>query len=283
MGRRPRIEYYGAIYHIIHRGNNKGFIFEKNEEKKALLNILGEVKEIFDFSLLAYVIMDNHYHFVIKVHNIPISQIMHRINTKYAKYYNLKEERTGSPFESRYRGIIVQNESYFFNLIKYIHNNPVYASICDSMSQYKWSSDVFYRMNIGNLVNIEELLEIFSLDRVQAIAKYKELMSGPPGDYKTFNDQFENGEVIGTEEFKKSLEEESKVEKEIDLDDILKAICPAPLDYELIKEASRKRYLIKYKYEYAIEALNQGYKITEIGHNIKLTDSAIKKILSICQ
>ncbi|MDR7857006.1 transposase [Tissierella sp.] len=283
MGRRPRIEYYGAIYHIIHRGNNKSFIFQKNEEKTALLNILGEVKEIFDFSLLSYVIMDNHYHFVVKVHNIPISQIMHRINTKYAKYYNLKEERSGSPFESRYRGIIVQNESYLFNLIKYIHNNPVYANICTSMSQYKWSSDMFYRMNIGNLVNIEKLLEIFSLDRVESITKYKEMMSGPPDDYKTYNDLFEQDEVIGTEKFKKSLEEESKTQKEIELDDILKAICPAPSDYELIKEASRKRYLIKYKYEYAIEALNQGYRITEIANNIKLSNTAINKILESSQ
>jgi hypothetical protein len=149
------------------------------------------------------------------------------------------------------------------------------------MNQYKWSSDMFYRMNIGNLVNVEELLEILSLDRVQALNKYKELMSGPPDDYKTLNDQFENDEVIGTEEFKKSLEEEGM--KSIDLDEILKSICPTTLDYELIKEASRKRYLMKYKYEYAIEALNQGYKVKDIGNNINLTDVAITRIIQINQ
>ena len=45
MGRKPRIEYYGAIYHIIHRGNNKAFIFEENEEKIELLKIIGEIKK----------------------------------------------------------------------------------------------------------------------------------------------------------------------------------------------------------------------------------------------
>lgn len=279
MGRKPRIEYYGALYHIIHRGNNKSFIFKEDDEKMALLRILGEVKEIFDFNLLAYVIMDNHYHFVIKAHNIPISEIMHRINTRYAKYYNFIKERSGTPFESRYRGIIIQNQSYLFRLIKYIHNNPVYANISNNMGTYKWSSDVFYRMNISNLVDIEELLEIFSLDRTQAIDKYKELMEGPPDDYKTVSEQLEEEEIIGTDEFKASMNQESEAKNKIHLDEILKAICPTDLDYKLIKEGSRKRYLIQYKNEYANEGLNQGYSMVEIGRNINISGAAINKIL----
>lgn len=279
MGRKPRIEYYGALYHIIHRGNNKSFIFEEDEEKMVLLKILGEVKEIFDFSLLGYVIMDNHYHFVIKTHNVPISEIMHRINTRYAKYYNLKKERSGTPFESRYRGIIIQNQSYLFRLIKYIHNNPVYANISNSMVTYKWSSDVFYRMNIDNLVDIEELLEMFSLDRSKAIIKYKQLMEGPPDDYKTVYEELEQEEVIGKDEFKESMNQESEDKKTIHLDEILKSICPTLIDYKLIKEGSRKRYLIQYKYEYANEGLNQGYTMLEIGKNISISNTAVRKIL----
>lgn len=279
MGRRPRVEYYGAIYHIIHRGNNKGFIFEGNEEKVELLKIVAEVKEIFDFYILAYVIMDNHYHFVIKTHNIPISQIMHRINTRYAKYYNRKKERTGSPFEGRYRSILVQDESYLLRLIKYIHNNPVYANICSSMVKYKWSSDVFYRMNLDNLVNIDELLNMFSPNRLEAIKKYKEWMDRSPEDFNTLNQEFEEQNIIGTDEFKESFREENKDKKIVSLDNILKSVCPTPIEYELIKEGSRKRYLLKYKYEYAREALNQGYTIIEISKNVNVTTNAIRKIV----
>lgn len=279
MGRRPRLEYYGAIYHIIHRGNNKAFIFEDNEDKVELLKILGEVKELFDFYLLAYVIMDNHYHFAIKTHNIPISQIMHRINTRYAKYYNRKKARTGSPFEGRYRSILVQNQSYLLRLIRYIHNNPVFANICSSMVEYRWSSDVFYRMNLGNLVNIEELLEMFSSDRLKSVKTYKELMDEPVEDYKILKEEFEQEEIIGTEEFKESLNEKNKTQKIVSLDNILKLVCPTVSDYELIKEGSRKRYLLKYKYEYAIEALNHGYTIIEISQNVNVTTNAIRKIL----
>ncbi|WP_353097368.1 transposase [Tissierella praeacuta] len=277
MGRKPRIEYYGAIYHIIQRGNNRAFIFEESEEKVELLKILGELREVFDFHLLAYVIMDNHYHFVIKTHNIPISQIMHRINSRYAKYYNWKNERTGSLFEGRYKSILVQNESYLFRLIKYIHNNPVYASICDNMVKYKWSSDAFYRMNVDNLVNINELLDIFSQNRMEAIHKYNELMDEPVEDYMISKEEFEDKEVIGTEEFRKSLEEDKNI---VSLDNILKIFCPTNLDYKLIKSGSRKRYLLKYKYEYAYEALSQGYTTKEIGRNISITGGAIRKILN---
>lgn len=277
MGRKPRIEYYGAIYHIIQRGNNKAFIFQEDEEKIQLLKIMGEAREIFDFYLLAYAIMDNHYHFVIKSHNIPISKIMHRINTRYAKYYNWRRERTGSPFEGRYRSLLVQNEAYLLRLVKYIHNNPTQAGICASMEEYKWSSDVFYRMNLDNLVNIDELLESFSEDRLHAITKYKELMDEPEEDYKTLRKIFEEEEIIGDEEFKKATnEDESK--RTIPLDNILRSVCAAKVDYELIKEGSRKRYLTKYKQEYAMEALKHGYSTGEIAKHINITGGAIRRL-----
>ena len=96
MGRKPRVEYYGAIYHIIQRGNNKKPIFKDERHKNFLLKILSETKEIYDFKIFAYVIMDNHYHFLIRTFNIPISKIMHLINTRYGKYYNYVTDRIRS-------------------------------------------------------------------------------------------------------------------------------------------------------------------------------------------
>lgn len=277
MGRKLRLEYYGAIYHIIHRGNNKAYIFQNKEEKIMLLKFLGEVKEIFDFQILAYVIMDNHYHFLIKTYNIPISKIMHRINTKYAKYYNLSKNRSGSPFEDRYRSIIVQNEGYFLRLIRYIHNNPVYANISKNMIYYKWSSDIFYRMNVDNIVDIDVFLEYLSLDREEAIIKYKSLMDILPDKYSELRDKFEDENVIGTEEFKNSLNI-SKGDKKDSLDNILRLVCPETIDYKLIKEGSRKRYLKEYKCLYIVEARKQNYSTEEIGKNINITGGAVRKL-----
>lgn len=279
MGSPKRIEFYGAIYHIIHRGNNKGFIFEDSEEKMELLKIIGEVKEIFDFQLIAYVIMGNHYHLVIRTFNIPISQIMHRINTRYAKYYNRRKERTGSPFEGRYKSILVQNQSYFLELVRYIHNNPVYANISTSMCRYQWSSDVFYRMNIGNLIYIDELLESLSSDRQKAIEKYKEFMNRTPEAYERVKGELEEEDIIGSEDFKESFMDDDRIERAKILNKILQSTCPGQVEYNLIKKGSRQRYLIKYKKDYAEEALSQGYSMVDIAENISVTPWAIRKIL----
>ncbi len=281
MARKPRIEYYGAIYHIIHNGNNKEYIFEDEEDKIYLLKVVGEVKEIYDFSIFAYIIMNNHYHFIIRAYNIPISKIMHRINTKYAKYYNAKKQRKGSPFEGRYRSILIQNESYILNLIKYVHNNPVYAGICSSMEEYKWSSDIFYRMNLDNLVDIDGLLDMFSIDRLVAIDKYKELMKEVPEDYLSLKYQYENENIIGINEFKESYKKQDKNVKAIGLDEILKNICSTEEDFKLIKNGSRKRYLTQYKYEYITEARKNGYTNIEIGKNIGISPRAIRLLLSL--
>lgn len=281
MGRSPRIEYYGAIYHVIHRGNNKSFIFELDDDKVYLLKIMAEVKELFDFTILAYAIMDNHYHFLIKTHNIPLSRIMHRINTRYAKYYNRKYERTGSPFEDRYRGLLVENESYLIRLIKYIHNNPVYANICSSMNEYKWSSDVFYRMNLDNIVNVDELLNIFSKDRTRAIEIYKEVMEDEE-EYFNLKEEFETVEIIGEEAFKEKIKGEIYGGKKRSLDDILRIACPKEVDYKLIKKGSRKRYLTEFKGEYIKMSMEEGYTTAEIAESLNMTRSGINNLSNRC-
>ena len=281
MGRSPRIEYYGAKYHIIHRGNNKSFIFENNEDKIYLLKVLSEVKELFDFDLLAYVIMDNHYHFLIKTHNIPISKIMHRINTRYAKYYNIKYKRTGSPFEDRYRGLLVENRSYLIELIRYIHNNPVYANMCNKMDEYKWSSDVLYRRNLDNIVNIDELLNMFSQDRNRAIESYREVMS-EIGEYSSLKKEFELVKIIGTDDFREKVKLGITSGKRKPLDDILSLSCPNDLDYRLIKKGSRKRYLTEFKYEYVRMAMEEGYSTNEIAESLNMTSSGINNLSNWC-
>jgi len=62
VGRKPRFEYPGGVYHLIQRGNNREYIFEKTEDKEFLLDLIKECKEIKGFELFGYVIMGNHYH-----------------------------------------------------------------------------------------------------------------------------------------------------------------------------------------------------------------------------
>lgn len=274
MGRKPRIEFFGATYHVIQRGHNKAYIFEKDEDKMKLLSILGEAKELFDFNLIAYCIMDNHYHMVIKTHNIPISKIMHRINSLYAKYYNYKYERCGSPFQGRFKSLVVKNDSNLFNLINYVHNNPVYKNMIKSMTEYKWSSDVFYRMNLENFVDTYYFLDMLSNNRKSAIKSYVELMDVYDNDYEKLKKEFENQEIIDS-----TIRDSSSENRIKELDNVLRDVCNEDEAYKLIKFKSRKPYLMKYKYEYIERSIEQGFSHAEIGKNIGLTERAIRKYL----
>ncbi len=186
MGRKPRIQYYGAIYHIIQGNNdedNRIPIFKNDKDKEQLLRIISETKEIYDFRMFAYVIMDEHYHLLIQTLNIPISKIMHQINSRYAKYYNQTTGNTGSVFKKRYKSVLVQDESYLLNLIKYIHYNPVADNICSTVVEYKWSSDIFYRVNMDNIVDIDILLDGISSNRIEAIRGYEKFMAEESLEY----------------------------------------------------------------------------------------------------
>ena len=68
MGRKPRIEFNGAVYHVIQRGNNKEYIFRKADYKKYFLNKVKDIKGLMNFEIYGYVLMDNHYHIIIKCH-----------------------------------------------------------------------------------------------------------------------------------------------------------------------------------------------------------------------
>lgn len=264
LGRKRRLQYYGAMYHISHKGNVD--IFPDEEDKLQLLGILSDVKEHFDFKLLAYNITENKYDLFIKTHNISISKIIQRINMLYARYFNDKNRRKGPVFHGRFQSEVVRNEDMLINVIKYIHMIPVYERIVDYMDEYKWSSDFLYRTNIESLVDIDYLLDILALERHEAMDKYSKLMDKLEGE---------------TELLKGFYEEERDIlnlkKREVNLDDILKKVCDNESDFNLIKTGSKKSHLMKLKEDYIRESKDLGFNSIDIGKNIGISDRAVRK------
>ncbi|MGB4439295.1 MAG: transposase [Sedimentibacter sp.] len=195
MGRKPRIEYNGALYHVIQRGNNKEYIFNKNSNKEYFLRKLKEFKDIINFEVYGYVIMDNHYHIVIRTRDVYISSIMHRVNNDFSKFYNISNKRSGHVFQERYSSFLVKDDKYLLSLLRYVHQNPVKANMCKNVPDYKWSSDSSYRKNLqGQLVDIDFVLNIFSLDRKVAIEEYIKFMDSSELEESS---SFEDIQIIG--------------------------------------------------------------------------------------
>lgn len=254
------------MYHIVNKGS--GNIFENDQDKLFFLGVLSDVKDIFDFKLLAYCILDNEYHLFIKTHNIPISKVMQRVNMLYARYYNSIYKRKGPVFKGRYSSDTIKSDANLINLIKYIHMLPVYEDKVISIDEYKWSSDVFYRINMESIVDIDYILDIFAIERHDAIDKYSELMSSLDGEM-----EFTKGYY---DESSDHLNHKKLI---ISLDDILRKTCDNEKDFQLIKEGSKQSYLMKYKEDYIKESKELGFKDGDIGQNIGISERAVRKYL----
>ena len=278
MGRKPRVEFKGAIYHVIKRGNNRDYIFDQRKDKESLLRYIKYAKEDGGFNLMGYVIMDNHYHMIIQTQEKPLNKIMLTINNRYSKDYNKRHNRSDHVFGGRYKGILVLDDKYLFSLLRYIHHNPVRAKICKKIAQYKWSSDHYYRKNINGLVSVDKILNMFSDDRRMALEEYVRFMDGDePMVSKKAYDEFEAVNIIGTledEEPVLNLEYEDNT-----LDGILRRAVSNEEDFERIKAGSRQRSLKEYKVRYVKIAAEQGNTFKEIGANIGVSGEAVNKII----
>ena len=140
MPRTARLKGPQCTYHIIVRGNNRGNLFNDDEDRLRYLTTLKRFKVKYDFLLYAYVLMDNHVHMIINSNNEDISKIMQSIEISYTYYFNKKYNRVGHLFQDRFKSIIINDDSYIVNLSKYIHNNPKRARLVPYGSDYIWSS-----------------------------------------------------------------------------------------------------------------------------------------------
>ena len=130
-----------------------------------------------------------------------------------------------------------------------------------------------------NMVDIGELLDMISPNRGQAIEKYIEIMEEDFIDEETMRDMYEESPIIGTEKFKRYIEDMEGQYEPMDLDQILKEACPKELEFHLIKEGSRKRYLTKYKRKYIELSRKEGYSYREIGNHIGITGASARNML----
>lgn len=140
LSRQPRIHTPNTIHHVIVRGNNRQQIFYGEEYFKRFLEIIAESAIKFDHKIMAYCLMTNHIHLIIKINHASLSDVMQNINYRYARWVNKKQNRVGHLFQSRYWSSEVSDENYLVNLCRYIHLNPVSAKMVDFGADYLWSS-----------------------------------------------------------------------------------------------------------------------------------------------
>lgn len=160
MSRRSRRLSLSGIYHVMLRGNNKQRIFRNDVDYQKFLEVLQITKELSGYKLLAYCLMPNHVHLLIKVEGEPPERIFKRIGARFVTWYNKKYERVGHLFQGRYRSEPVEDERYFLTVLRYIIQNPMKAGLEKRPGSYRWSSYFAYKNVTDGLTDVEFALEV---------------------------------------------------------------------------------------------------------------------------
>ena len=150
MPRKPRIEYAGAIYHVMSRGNRGGAVFEDDADREMFLETLGQACSKTGWIVHCYVLMGNHYHLLLETPEANLVSGMQWLQSTYTQRFNVRHREHGHLFQGRYKALLIDpdSETYFAVVSSYIHLNPARARLFylneGKLADYTWSSYSHY-------------------------------------------------------------------------------------------------------------------------------------------
>jgi len=206
MPRRLRIEFDGAIYHVMARGNARQDIVHDDDDRRRLLVDLERAVQRFGWELLCFVVMSNHLHLLLKTPRPNLGAGMQAFLSGYAQWWGRRRRRIGHLFQGRYRAEMIEDESYYWTVSRYVHLNPVRAGLVARPEQWEWSSYPGYHelKRRRPWVAYDALLAAWSGDRggVDPVAAYLRFVEAgleePPAS--PFREAF-SGWVLGSARF----------------------------------------------------------------------------------
>jgi len=295
MARALRIKYKSALYHVTSRGNGRRNIFENDNDRYFFIKTLKKSLNIYNVILYSYVLMPNHFHFLLETPLANLSEFMRQFNITYTSYYNRKYNRVGHLYQGRYKSILVQKENYLTILSRYIHLNPVKVEKIQDTStsekekylrQFKWSSLKGYlnKDNIESFVDYKTVLAEYGGDDQKGRRIYWQTLQGDLSTKFEIKKKIVGDSILGNDSFIKKVKEEylKKNEKEIpslrkinsycSKDKVIEIVCKEigkDLDYIKSHKGTNRQTLMEMLYCHA------GLKGCEIGELMGLDYSTV--------
>ena len=174
MARPLRIQFAGALYHVISRGNEQIAIVRDDVDRYKRLDWLRRTVEIYGWRLYAFVLMTNHEHLFVETPEPNLSAGMQYLGGSYTSYFNWRHHRSGHLFQGRFKGYLVEERGYFQEVSRYIHLNPVRAGMVARPQDYPWSSYPGYARarQVVDWVSYDRVLGEFAPDLSAARRAY---------------------------------------------------------------------------------------------------------------
>ncbi len=291
MGRAWRIEYEGALYHLMSRGNDGQDIYLNDADRELFLETISEMSERFGIDIFAYVLMSNHYHLLVRTNRANLKKSMQWFGTTYTRRFNNRNLKSGHLFQGRYKSILIQNDAYVMRLSCYIHRNPLRAGIVSRLIDYKWSSYPIYAYDKKGPDWLSTEVIWSNFKGTNKYKQYREKVQKYAEEEKRLLEDIHHGMILGAKKFvnrirkqwlpdvpHEDLPQQKQLAKNIKLDDVLKkAAKVVHIDLDKCVQAKRLHGIDKHKRDLIIYFLwNKGLMTNEkLGRFFNISHSAI--------
>jgi REP element-mobilizing transposase RayT len=276
MARRRRIQFPGAVYHVMSRGNRKSTIVDDNDDRRMFMDTFGEAAHDCQVRVYACCLMGTHYHTLLDTPRGNLSEFIRTLNTQYSKAFNRRHGRMGHTFEQRFESLVVQREKYLRRVARYIALNPVKARLCGDAADWPWST---HRATAGledapAWLHLDWLRWAFGTDRLpDAQRHYHAYVRDPAG----LTWSFDLAAALGTVRFKKAVAGSlgGGGNRPIPLD--CRRCAQPPLEHVFAGEQadSRSRDALM-----LVAHMTHGYRLAEIAKFLAVSPSTVSKAVS---
>ena len=291
MPRRKRSYLPGGAFHITACTHSGEFWFE--ELRSELVDIIGIALERTDALLLAFAIMSNHFHLVIRQGSSPLSRLMQPVGQRVAYAVHRRHKRKGYVLDYRYFDTPCSDEAHLRNAIMYTHRNPVAAGLCSDALEYEWSSARAYASSSSTalrLVALQPALELFASglpdrtiyqDYSDFYAWYDACKRLEPGEPRPHSPGVTEGDVYWMQNF--GTTRVSADRPRTDLRDIVKrALAESKPDVTLerLRQGDYSKQLVAIRNVIVAQALRADHRPADIAHYLNVSDSTVSRVRS---
>jgi len=200
MARPLRIQYPGAVYHVLNRGLARHRIFRGARDYEQFLAGLAEAHARWQVEVFAYCLLDTHYHLCLRTPQGNLARAMRHVDGVYTQRFNRAHGRDGPLFRGRYRAILIEAAAYLSAVVRYIHRNPVAAGAVARPDAYPWSSHRVYLTprRAPPWLRTEEVLAAFAGPR----AFHRFVLAAHAQDLEAFYTRGRQAPILGGERFR---------------------------------------------------------------------------------
>lgn len=129
MPRGPRLDAPGILHHVVVRGIERRPIFRDDRDRDDFVRRLSDLALAQAIRIYAWALLPNHAHLLVRTEGKPLARAMRSLLTGYAGTFNRRHHRAGHLFQNRYKSIVIEEEPYFLELVRYLHLNPLRAGV----------------------------------------------------------------------------------------------------------------------------------------------------------